>query len=73
MPTQGVPVMTYLEPRDAETLRALARSSDRSVAAEIRRAICEHIESNTSESPAGRPGSRDNSGVGVAGHVFAEE
>jgi hypothetical protein len=72
MPSQGQPFMTYLEPRDAEMLRALAREADRSYAAEIRQAIRAHIKSNTSESPAGQPGSRDNSGFEAAGHVSGE-
>jgi hypothetical protein len=73
MPNQRVAFMTYLEPRDAETLRALARSADRSYAAEIRQAVRAHIKANTSESPAGQPGSRDNSGVEAADHVVPGE
>jgi hypothetical protein len=69
MPSTGEPFTTYIEPRDAEALRALARAEDRSVAATIRRAVLAHIKANTSESPAGQPDSRDNSGSGAAGHV----
>jgi hypothetical protein len=72
MPTKGEPFMTYLAPRDAETLRALAHSADRSYAAEIRQAIRAHIKSNTSESPASPPSSRNSSGVEAAGHVSVD-
>lgn len=63
MPTQGIPLSTYLEPHDAEALRECAKAADRSIAGEIRHAIRRHLNN---ESPAGTPSSRDNSGVETA-------
>jgi hypothetical protein len=70
-PDAVVPLTTYLDASDAERLRALTKTTDRSIAGEIRHAIRQHL--NTSESPAGQPSSRDNSGVEAAGHVVPGE
>jgi hypothetical protein len=66
-PDAVVPLTTYLDASDAAKLRALAKTTDRSIAGEIRFAVRQHL--NNSGSPAGQPSSRDNSGVEVAGHV----
>ena len=39
----------FVDPRDRERLIKLARSHDRSVSAEIRRAIREHVERDDEE------------------------
>lgn len=66
----GVSLSTYLAPHEAEALRCRARAADRSVAAEIRRAIRGHLcDPLTSESPAGTPSSHDDPGVEAAGNV----
>lgn len=70
-PDAVVPCTTYLDPSDAERLRALTKLTDRSIAGEIRHAVRLHLK--TSESPAGQPSSRDNSGVEAAGHVVPSE
>lgn len=41
---ERVSVSVFIDPQDRERLIELARSHDRSVSAEIRRAIREHIE-----------------------------
>jgi hypothetical protein len=71
IPDFRTPLTTYLDSSDAERLRALTKSTDRSIAGEIRFAIRKHL--NTSESPAGRPSSRDDLGVEVADHVVLAE
>lgn len=68
----GCSLSTYLAPADAEALRARAAAGDRSVAAEIRRAIRAYLTDAPSngESPATTPSSRDNSGVDGTGHAL---
>ena len=66
-----IPMTVYVSPRIAERVRGLAAAADRSVAAEIRQAIQQHL--TKSESPAGKPSPRDNSGVGIADHVVRSE
>jgi hypothetical protein len=72
MRPSGLPLTTYIQPDLAEQLRACAKASDRSVAAEIRQAIRAHVLASTSEAQAGRPELRDNPGVELAGNVVLE-
>jgi hypothetical protein len=67
----NAPTSTYLPPADLERLREVARANERTLAGEIRFAIREHLRK--SESPAGEPSFRGDSGVGVAGHVVPSE
>ena len=65
---EGEIVSTYLSPADASTLRARAAAADRSIAAEIRRALRPYLND---QSPADEPGSgEDTSGVEAADHVL---
>jgi hypothetical protein len=72
MPHSGLPLTTYVEPHMAAQLRACAKASDRSIAAEIRQAIRSHVLATTSEGPAATQSLRDNSGVEPAGNVVLE-
>jgi hypothetical protein len=55
----------------AQEFYELARAQHRSGAAHLRHLIREYV-SSTSESPAGQPSSRDNSGVEAAGNAAHE-
>ena len=46
---ERISVSVFVDPRDRERLIELARSKDRSVSPEIRRAIREHIEQSHDE------------------------
>lgn len=73
MPALGpiVPLTTYVSPGDAERVRDAAAAADRSVAAEIRRAIAHHL--TKSESPAATPSSRHDFAAGTGDHASPPE
>ena len=60
-PTRSVTLSTYLEPDEAEIVRARARAADRSVAAELRRLLRPYLLNDLD--PGGEPGPRENSPV----------
>lgn len=45
-PTRSVTLSTYVEPDEAEVVRARARAGDRSVAAEIRRLLRPYLQND---------------------------
>lgn len=49
---ERVSVSVFVDPRDRERLVELARSHDRSISAEIRRAIREHVERDDEDEEA---------------------
>lgn len=48
-----VTLTTYINRRDAERLKAVAKAEDRTLAAELRRAISAHLKANENPSSVG--------------------
>lgn len=62
-------VMTAKVDRDlAEAMRATARLNDRTLSAEVRRALRSYLSTMNDESPVVTPGSREISAAGVGRH-----
>ncbi len=59
---RSVTLSTYLEPEEAELVRARARAGDRSVAAELRRLLRPYLQNDAR--PADEPGAVTTPAVG---------